>query len=121
MHKNFFIEQVQATWDHWLAHLESVSEIDCEDTGQSLLIKMPDHRVYLFNMHTILQQLWMSSPISGGRHFVVHQKCSDKPSPLHWQDTRNGESIENVLNQEFAAFYQIPLQLSPVILNASPQ
>lgn len=104
-----------------MPHLESFSELDCEETGQSLLIKMPDRRVYLFNMHTILQQLWMSSPISGGRHFMATQNHPQERSPLLWHDTRNHEQIEHVLNQEFARSYAIPLQLSPAIFYASDQ
>jgi frataxin-like iron-binding protein CyaY len=38
--------------------------------GRSLTLLLPDRKIYLFNVHAGMQQLWMSSPISGGRHFA---------------------------------------------------
>ena len=73
MHTYQFKELVRSTWGDWQRHLERFAEMDWEETDESLTIIMPDGRKYLFNLHTGMQQLWMASPISGGRHFsAIH-------------------------------------------------
>jgi frataxin-like iron-binding protein CyaY len=116
MESRDFIELVQATWVHWLNHLQDFPQIDCEESTQSLTVVLPDQRVYLFNMHTGLQQLWLSSPFSGGRHFTY---CKGKTGgngfgPWNWHDTRNNEIIERVLNDEFKIHYGIALHLTHI-------
>jgi|GEM_PF-3798786 len=71
MHTNHFKSLVQSTWAYWQQRIERFPEIDWEETAESMTILMPDGRKYLFNRHTGMQQLWMASPISGGRHFSM--------------------------------------------------
>ncbi len=108
-----------------------------------MTILMPDGRKYLFNRHTGMQQLWMASPISGGRHFALmnhggsaanpdsqdHTSCLHRsfvadghdgdahPRPsghtAYWRDTRNREIIESVMNAELANQWNIDLGLKP--------
>jgi frataxin-like iron-binding protein CyaY len=87
MHTNHFKSLVQSTWAYWQQHLDRFPEIDWEETEESMTILMPDGRKYLFNRHTGMQQLWMASPISGGRHFAMmgHGDCS-RPQ-IHGQDS----------------------------------
>ena len=71
MRTNHFKSLVQSTWAYWQQHIDRFPEIDWEETQESMTILMPDGRKYLFNRHTGMQQLWMASPISGGRHFSM--------------------------------------------------
>ena len=143
MHTNRFKTLVHSTWEYWQKHLDRFPEIDWEETEESMTILMPDGRKYLFNRHTGMQQLWMASPISGGRHFSLmgqggfsNANPQDPMQCLHrslmaytghdasahpgasddfayWTDTRNGESIESVVNKEFASHWNIALDLQP--------
>jgi frataxin-like iron-binding protein CyaY len=134
MRLNDFIERIHLTWSHWIAHFEKFPSIDSEETDQSLTLLLPDRKIYLFNMHAGMQQLWMSSPISGGRHFasspeevlvgaitdalpIINSplnslKSDDMLGNFYWRDTRNGQIIEDVLNQEFEADHGIQLALT---------
>ena len=127
-----FILKVQNTWIQWMDVLETIEALDCEETPQSLTILLPSPHhdgsnspdwskrpTYLFNQHAGLEQLWMSSPISGGRHFICHPEEQNADTHnLHrvmffnWVDTRNGEIIEHVLNQELQRYWGIELQLN---------
>jgi len=56
---------------------------------------------HLFNIHQGMEQVWMSSPFSGGRHFF-YQASS-------WIDTRSGEELGQVFKTELYTHYQIVL------------
>jgi len=117
-----FIERIQHTWIQWMHSLENIHALDCEETAQSLSIILPNHKTYLFNQHSGLQQLWMSSPISGGRHFVSRiedpknldeNACAQtKPMFFNWVDTRSHKIIESYLNEEFQKYWNIDLNLN---------
>ena len=143
MHTNRFKPLVHSTWAYWQQHLDRFPEIDWEETEESMTILMPDGRKYLFNRHSGMQQLWMASPISGGRHFSLmgqgdfsapnpqdHRQClhrsvmaytghdtSAHPGAsgnfAYWTDTRNGEIIESVVNEECSSHWNIVLDLQP--------
>jgi frataxin-like iron-binding protein CyaY len=126
MQSRDFIDLVQTTWAHWMVRFQDFTDIDWEETAQSLSVILPDQRIYLFNMHTGMQQLWLSSPISGGRHFTY---CAAQPTlsthpcfenstdlgPFYWHDTRSNEIIEMVLNAEFKEHHGIDLKLTGAI------
>lgn len=144
MYPRDFTALVQGTWIHWMGTLEKIKEIDCEETQQSLSIILPDGRVYLFNIHSGMRQLWMSSPVSGGHHFVFSQGNRDEETALgdtlnalvpslsmekqegvtlekegcgqnfYWCNTRTHEAVEDILNREFLEKYGISLNLTPV-------
>ena len=79
---------------------EAYSHLDCEEGQDFLSIDLGDGRVYLFNIHKGMQQLWMSSPFSGGRHFEWHQP-SHAPDCLYpWIDTRTKELLIESFKKE---------------------
>ena len=87
---------------YMLAHqIESIPGLDYDEAEHALTIHLPDQRVYLFNIHQGMEQLWLSSPFSGGRHFYYHNSC--------WLDTRTGDARLSVLKQEILTHYQISL------------
>jgi frataxin len=83
--------------------------IDLEDGV--LRLEMPDGRVFLFNRHSPLKQLWLSSPLSGAWHFTyapfVDKKIGD------WRSTRGDKiSLYDLLNRELMPV--LPFQCPPL-------
>lgn len=71
--------------------------IDLEDGV--LRLEMADGRVYLFNRHLPLRQLWLSSPQSGAWHFT-YAPFADH-SLADWRSTRADKiSLYDLLNRE---------------------
>lgn len=101
--------------EHALKCLHHISDlchdiegVDYEEDEASLTVGLKDGRTYLFNIHKGLQQLWMASPISGGRHF---QWCSVHHDAGHlypWVDTRNQEMIVDVFKAEMRSMVCCP-------------
>lgn len=109
-----------------LAHI-AVLSIDFDDGHDFLRLIMPDQRVYLFNVHRGIQQLWLSSPISGGHHFVwtnINPMEGAETSVCQsehktkvvaaqiavqgWQDTRGRASLMTLMAQEWQAVFGLP-------------
>ena len=95
MHTNHFKSLVQSTWAYWQQHIDRFPEIDWEETEESMTILLPDRRKYLFNRHTGMQQLWMASPISGGRHFSLRGQENSLACKPHRQD--HGQCLHRAL------------------------
>jgi frataxin len=83
--------------------------IDIEDGV--LRVEMADGRVYLFNRHTPLQQLWLSSPQSGAWHFT-YAPFADRHL-ADWRSTRGDKiSLYDLLNRELMPV--LPFQRPPL-------
>lgn len=48
---------------------DSGFELDVDATGDSLSIEFPDGSKYLINIHASSNEIWVSSPLTGGSHF----------------------------------------------------
>ena len=94
-----FLDQAQGFLYHVAQQIETIDRLDYDETEHSLTIHLPDQRVYLFNIHQGMEQVWLSSPFSGGRHFSYQM-----PS---WSDTRSGEDLLTVLKTELQTHYHI--------------
>ncbi len=97
-----FLHQAQAFLYHIAQQVETISCLDYDEAEHSLTIHLPDQRVYLFNIHQGMEQVWLSSPFSGGRHFFYQA-----PS---WMDTRSGEDLLTVLKTELETQYHIAFE-----------
>ncbi len=111
-----FLTLVHQWWDVWWNHLDSQSELECDVTQISLTIGMPNGRVYLFNIHERMEQMWLSSPVSGGHHFtyqlvpVADAQSPGFPCPQpygHWIDTRAQKRLQDMIMQEWQEHYAI--------------
>lgn len=88
---------------HYIADMcDKIPGTDYEDDRDSLTIHFTNGYTYLFNIHKGLQQLWVASPFSGGRHFVWCQSLHAKACPHPWVDTRNQEYLLHVLDKEWS-------------------
>ena len=65
--------------------LEKNTELDWEETENSLSIQFPDQSVFLLNLYAPMEQIWISYPTLGGRHFIWHDD--------RWIDTKNGREL----------------------------
>ena len=97
-----FTDQAQLFLDRLARRIELVPSLDYEDTHESLMLYLPDKRIYLFNIHNGTEQLWLSSPFSGGRHFFYRDP--------DWIDTRTGDELTKLLKQELLDHYKIFLE-----------
>ena len=98
-----FIDRATDCMDYIADMCDEISGTDYEDDRDSLTIHFGHGYTYLFNIHKGLEQLWVSSPISGGRHFVWCQSLHEKKDPYPWIDTRNQEYLMHVLDKEWAS------------------
>lgn len=66
---------------------------DAERQGGVLTIEADD-RTWLVNKHAPTRQIWLSSPLSGARHYAFDAASG------RWQDTRGGDELLTVLSNE---------------------
>lgn len=67
---------------------------DADYTEGTLAIEHPKGQ-FLLNYHGIMDQIWMSSPITGAHHFVYDAQ--------QWLCTRTKRELENLLRQDLNA------------------
>ncbi len=96
-----FLSLVQRTLQALSLMFEALPQADCDELPGVLTIELPDKRIYLFNSHASQRQLWMSSPFSGGRHFLYEDD--------QWMDTRNQAFLYEILIQEIKKAYGVLL------------
>jgi frataxin len=65
--------------------------------GSVLTVQTAEIGIWIINKHAATQQVWLSSPKSGARHYAFD------PATGLWQDTRGGADLLTVLSAEFGA------------------
>ena len=73
-------------------HEQRFEDIDVD--YDKIQMERKDGKIFLINYHNVMQQIWYSSPISGGSHYSYDDIKDD------WIDTRDGQSFEKRLWQE---------------------
>lgn len=81
--------------DSLLATLEEAlgDHVDAELQGGILTVE-GDAGTWIVNKHAPTRQIWLSSPVSGARHYVLDATTG------RWQDTRGGGDLLAVLGAE---------------------
>jgi frataxin len=79
--------------DSLLAALEEGIGADAERQGGVLTVE-GDAGIWLVNKHAPTRQIWLSSPISGARHYAYD------PASGAWLDTRGGSELLATLSSE---------------------
>ena len=93
-----FTQRAQDLFDHLfqcLQNIERASYGDVDEQDGVLRLKvqgMPS--VYVIHSHQTLQQVWVSSPLSGGLHFAFDAVRKG------WYDTRTDQELIAILGQE---------------------
>jgi frataxin len=90
--------------DSLLAALEEAlaDQGDAELQGAVLNIETDDG-TWVVNKHAPTQQIWLSSPLSGARHFAYDA------GSRQWKDTRGGADLLTLLSGELG----VPLAWEP--------
>lgn len=91
--------------------------IDLDLEAHQLTVTMPKGEVFLLTAHGTQRQLWVSSPLSGGLHFVYRLPLVEEDTTTRtnsqedtlvlrvhgagmWIDTRFGHELIELLSQE---------------------
>lgn len=97
-----FTQQVQALFDHLfhcLQNIERASYGDVDEQDGVLRLKIQGvPSLYIIHSHQTLEQVWVSSPISGGLHF------SFDPIRHGWYDTRTDQELIAMLAKELKPY-----------------
>jgi frataxin len=78
-------------------------EVDMEEGVLS--VETADGATYLINKHAPLQQIWLSSPVSGAAHFRYDAAAKT------WTSTRGGEPLIPLLERELSEAAGAPVTL----------
>ncbi len=70
--------------------------MDVDMDGGILTIELESGGQYVINKQSPNREIWMSSPLSGAKHFYFDD---EKKS---WVDTRNGDDFLEILSAELA-------------------
>ena len=81
--------------DSLLATLEEAlgDHVDAELQGGILTVE-GDAGTWIVNKHAPTRQIWLSSPVSGARHYAFDAATG------RWQDTRGGSDLLETLRSE---------------------
>jgi frataxin len=79
MNERLFHPQADTMLDRLVEALESADEngmLEVEFQAGILTISLPNRKQFIVNKHAPTQQLWLSSPVSGGLHFPFDEKSN---------------------------------------------
>ena len=110
MDEQAFETLAEATLQRIADAIESAAEdfgsnIDVELDGGVLTIELDAGGTCLVNKHAPLQQLWVSSPVSGASHYAWDETAGT------WVSTRGGGALLPMLAREFSEVAGISLDL----------
>ena len=101
MNKTDFMNQVHDTLQGLAEMLENqLDEHNDIDIREGFLqITFPAGHIWLLNRHGPTQEIWLSSPITGGLHFRFHEDIQ------RWISTRSSQDeLLSFLERELSAF-----------------
>lgn len=86
-----FDTQTEALFDTLVSHIEAqVPDCIHDQTEGRLTLTLPDNSCYLLHQNNVLQQIWLSSPVSGAHHYTYDRVRGA------WVSVRNQEDILEV-------------------------
>ena len=92
-----FEKRVQTYLDQLATRLESL-DFDVDYANVTLSFST-EEGLYLFKVHQLTQEIWVSSPKSGGHRFADHSLEGS------WLNIRNGTELENFLKEELGVSF----------------
>ena len=97
-----FVEQAQCLFEDMFRrfqHLEHSLGWDIDEREGVIELKVPQiPSVYLMHRHDTLEQIWLSSPISGGWHFIFDAQRQG------WYDTRANQPFVGMVFGELKSY-----------------
>ncbi len=98
MDESNYHELADSVLEHIFQTVEEADEegvIDSDFHDGVINIVLPDGQEFVINKHSPTQQIWMSSPNSGARHFVYNEEEN------LWIDTRSEDDLMTLLQEDF--------------------
>ena len=83
---------------------DSSFELDVDATGDAISIEFPDGSKYLISIHSSTDEIWVSSPLSGGSHFAYDEDSES------WKDSSDTDLIE-LITQELEELGGVSIRL----------
>ncbi len=84
--------------------LDAAGDLELEYQDGIITITIPSGKQFIINKHTPSQQIWLSSPVSGGLHFPYNS------TSRKWQ-LADGRILNNVLAEELKTLANIGIEL----------
>jgi len=106
MDEQEFVALAGRKLERWAEVIEDNAEdfdVDCD--GSVLTIELEDGRVFVVNRHRPLQQIWLSSPVSGASHYDWN--AADGV----WAGTKGEGHLHTTLSQELTALAGVAISL----------
>ena len=72
---------------------DSLFDLEVDATGDSLSIEFADGSKYLINIHASTEEIWVSSPLTGGGHFAYDE---DEGT---WKDSSDNDLLELITEE----------------------
>lgn len=89
-----FVHLITSYLDQLLERIEDQywDAVECDLNSGVLSIKTRDNKEFIINRNIPKRELWLSSPFSGGAHFLYQDDV--------WVDTRSGVPFEPLIFKE---------------------
>ena len=81
----------------WAEIIEDTADVDVDCDGSVLSVELDDGRVFILNRHRPLNQLWLSSPITGASHYVWDE------TEKSWMGTRDQGRLDVLFSDDLTA------------------
>ncbi len=92
-----FRTRVLETFENLYTRLEALGfDVDLE--GVTLSFPFAQKGTYLFKMNSALEEIWVSSPLSGGQRFAFDDVTHS------WRNIRKDETLDDFLTRDLDCF-----------------
>ena len=91
-----FLEIAEATLKNIANAIEEADssfDLEVDATGDSLNIEFADGSKYLINIHSGSEEIWVSSPLTGGSHFAYDENDGT------WKDSDENDLLELITEE----------------------
>lgn len=107
MDESDFHQLLDTLLEHLVEAIENADtegDIDAEYHDGIMEVELKDGAMFVINKHSPTQQLWMSSPRSGARHFAYNETTK------HWVDTRSDAEFYQTFINDFGELTGIHIE-----------
>lgn len=98
MYSSVFLQRAEKTFEDLMVFLDTLP-LSWEGHEKSLSITMGDGKVYALHRHDFLEEIWLSSPHSGGYHYGFDE------SSQGWYCKKNKTFFPGFLQEEWKEYY----------------
>lgn len=99
MYCSLFLQRAEKTFNDLMENLDSLS-VSWDGGEKSITITMEDNKIYAIHRHDSLEEIWLSSPYSGGYHYIF---CEERKQ---WYCKKNQSFFPFFLMEEWKHYYK---------------